>query len=361
MSDVLALARSELRKLKPYVPGDYEPGTLRLNTNESPWRAPGDTTERGLNRYPPPRPTALNERLGEYYGVAPNELLVSRGSSEAIDVLIRGFCSADRDRIVICPPTFDMYRVYAEIQGAGIIRVPLRRRNDIASDFSLDIEGIVAGIDAGAKLIFICTPNNPTGTTASAAEIEAICAAADGSAVVIVDEAYREFSSKQDCRVLQQRFSHVVLLRTLSKFVSLAGVRCGALIGDPALIEFLGTVLPPYTFPTPSIELVQQAMQGDSISVANDRIAIVRAERARLTDALLGIDGIDCVWPSEANFVFARVRPGFDLAGRARRAGILVRVFTNDATLNDCVRISIGTPEHNNRLIAALTEPEART
>ncbi len=359
MSDVLALARPELRKLKPYVPGDYEPGTLRMNTNESPWRAPGDTTERGLNRYPPPRPTALNERLGEYYGVAPNELLVTRGSSEAIDVLIRGFCTADRDSISICPPTFDMYRVYADIQGAGIVRVPLRRNDDLAADFALDVDGIMASIEAGVKLIFLCTPNNPTGTTASAADIETICSAAEGSAIVVVDEAYREFSSEKDCRELRQRFNHVVLLRTLSKYVSLAGVRCGALIGDPALVEFLGTVLPPYTFPTPSIELVQQAMQGDSIGVANERIAIIRSERARLTETLLGIDGIDRVWPSQANFVFVRVKPRFDLVDRARRAGILVRVFANDTTLNDCVRISIGTPEHNDRLISALTQPEA--
>ena len=122
MNDVLALARAELRELKPYVPGDYEPGTLRMNANESPWRAPGDTTVRGLNRYPPPRPTVLNERLGDHYGVAPDELLITRGSSEAIDILIRGFCAAGSDRVLICPPTFDMYRVYAEIQGAGIVR-----------------------------------------------------------------------------------------------------------------------------------------------------------------------------------------------------------------------------------------------
>jgi len=356
MRNVIELARPELRRLRPYVPGDYEPGTLRLNANESPWRAPGDQTSRGLNRYPPPRPTALCERLGEYYGVAAAELLVTRGSSEAIDVLIRTFCAAGRDRILICPPTFDMYRVYAEIQGAGIERVPLRRHADAAADFALDADAVIERLGQNVKIVFICTPNNPTGTSAATAAVEDICAAATGSAIVVIDEAYREFSSQPDFRSLQQRFEHVVLLRTLSKFVSLAGVRCGVVIAQPAVIELLGAVLPPYTFPTPSIEFVMQAMQGDSMEIAAERIALLRAERARLSAALRGVPGIERVWPSDANFVFVRTEATFDLAARAKRAGILVRVFANDPTLERCVRISVGAPEDNDRLLAALTE-----
>src|SRR5690606_826840 len=126
---VLDLARPDLRALSPYVPGAWEPGMVRLNANESPWRAPADKTERGLNVYPPPRPFALRDRLAEHYGARPDEMLVTRGSSEAIDVLIRGFCRAGQDSILICPPTFDMYRVYATIQAAGIVRVPLQRRD----------------------------------------------------------------------------------------------------------------------------------------------------------------------------------------------------------------------------------------
>ncbi|HET7610113.1 MAG TPA: aminotransferase class I/II-fold pyridoxal phosphate-dependent enzyme, partial [Gammaproteobacteria bacterium] len=119
MKSVLDLARPELRGIKPYVPGAYEPGCIRLNANESPWRAPGDGSERGLNVYPPPRPTVLQEKLAAYYGIEQGQILVTRGSSEAIDVLIRGFCAAGRDKILVCPPTFDMYRLYAGIQNAG--------------------------------------------------------------------------------------------------------------------------------------------------------------------------------------------------------------------------------------------------
>ncbi|NNC63702.1 MAG: histidinol-phosphate transaminase [Gammaproteobacteria bacterium] len=355
MSSVLDLARPELRRIAPYVPGDYAADTLRLNANESPWRAPGDETDRGLNRYPPPRPTALTEQLGTYYGVPQSEILVTRGSSEAIDVLIRAFCAAGRDGIVICPPTFDMYRLYAEIQGARVMRVPLIRSDDLGRDFSLDVDGILACIDEGAKLVFICSPNNPTGNSVATADIERVCEAAAGRAVVVIDEAYREFSNQPSARPLQERFDHVVLLRTLSKFVSLAGVRCGAIIAAAPVIEFLGRVLPPYTFPTPSIELVSRALGEASLTISAERAEILRRERDRLSAALGALPDVEKIWPSDANFVFLKVRDCQRFLSRARDAGILVRVFANDSSLTDCVRISVGRPEDNDRLLAAVT------
>ena len=355
MSDVLDLARPELRRITPYVPGDYAADTLRLNANESPWRAPGDETERGLNRYPPPRPAILSELLGIYYGVPQAEILVTRGSSEAIDVLIRAFCAAGRDSIVICPPTFDMYRLYAEIQGAGIMRVPLERSDDLDKDFALDVDGILACIDRGAKLVFICSPNNPTGSSVAITDIERICEASAGRAVVVVDEAYREFSNQQSARQFQKRFDHLVLLRTLSKFVSLAGVRCGAIIAAEPVIDFLARVLPPYTFPTPSIELVSRALGEASLTVSAERAQILRRERDRLEEALNALPEVEKLWPSDANFVFLKVRNSEDFVSRARSAGILVRVFANDASLTDCVRITVGRPEDNDRLLAAVT------
>lgn len=355
MSSVLDLARPELRRISPYIPGDYAADTLRLNANESPWRAPGDTTGRGLNRYPPPRPDILTEQLGAYYGVPAPEILVTRGSSEAIDVLVRAFCTAGRDSIVISPPTFDMYRLYAEIQGAKVMRVPLERSDDIDTDFAVDVDGILDCIDQGAKLIFICSPNNPTGSSVDVADIQRICEASAGRSIVVVDEAYREFSSQPSARQLQERFDHIVLLRTLSKFVSLAGVRCGAAIAAPSIIEFLGCVLPPYTFPTPSIELVSRALGDASLSMSEERVQILLRERDRLAEALRALPEVEKLWPSDANFIFLKVRDGQEFLSRARNAGILVRVFTNDSSLSDCVRITIGRPEDNDRLLAAVT------
>ena len=355
MSSILDLARPELRRLAPYVPGAYEPGTLRLNANESPWRAPGDTTIRGLNRYPPPRPDALVELLGAYYDAPKEQLLVTRGSSEAIDVLIRGFCAAGRDSILICPPTFDMYRLYAEIQGAGIVRVPLRRSADVRHDFALDLDRMLEALEQGIKLVFVCTPNNPTGSSVDEDAVATLCGESAGRALIVIDEAYTEFSSRPSLRTLQARFEHVVLLRTLSKFVSLAGVRCGVVVAHEPVVRFLEQVLPPYTFPTPSIEHVSQALATSSLAVAAQRIDTIRSERARLEAALSELAEIETMWPSDANFVLVRVRDAEAFAARARESGILVRIFRNDPSLANCVRITVGRPEDNDRLLAAVT------
>src|SRR5690606_35029571 len=200
-----------------------------------------------------------------------------------------------RDRILISPPTFDMYRVYAAIQNAGVVAVPLRRlggtgiprgetkrRSDAA--FELDPDAVISALDDTVKIVFICSPNNPTGQAAAREAVERICEATAGRALVVIDEAYHEFTDSGDFLDLRRRHEHVVLLRTLSKFVSLAGVRCGALIADPALAKFAENVLPPYTFPTPSIELVLQALTQDSLKVSRERVALLKAERRRLQE-----------------------------------------------------------------------------
>jgi histidinol-phosphate aminotransferase len=346
---VLDLARPDLRALSPYVPGAWEPGMVRLNANESPWRAPADKTERGLNVYPPPRPFALRDRLAAHYGARPDEMLVTRGSSEAIDVLIRGFCRAGQDSILICPPTFDMYRVYATIQAAGIVRVPLQRR---PASFAFDTAAVLDALGNGVKIVFLCTPNNPTGESIPRADVEAVCEGAAGRALVVIDEAYHEFASTSYLD-LRARYEHVVLLRTLSKFVSLAGVRCGALIAAREVVEYLGNVLPPYTFPTPSIEHVLAALTEESLRVSYERIAVLKRERERLARALADVSQVLEVYPSDANFILVRARDGQQFRTAAHRAGILVRTFADDA-LADCVRITVGRPEDNDLLLKAI-------
>ena len=355
MSALLDLARPELRGIRPYVPGAYEPGCIRLNANESPWRAPGDDSERGLNVYPPPRPTVLQEKLSDYYGIEQRQILVTRGSSEAIDVLIRGFCSAGRDKILVCPPTFDMYRLYAGIQNADVVRVPLLADRD----FALDTDKIVAALDPTVKIVFICSPNNPTGQSRARESIEQVCGATAGRALVVIDEAYHEFAASGDFLDLRARYEHVVLLRTLSKFVSLAGVRCGLIVGAPELIEFAQVVLPPYTFPTPSIERVQQALSKDSLNVSEERVGVLKRERARLSAALRDVPQVVHVYPSDANFIMVRTRDGQAFRETARRANILVRTF-DDPLLKDCVRITVGRPTDNDALLQAVSGAERK-
>ena len=353
MSGILDLARPELLQLRGYTPGDYAAEFVRLNANESPWRLPGDTTERGLNVYPPPRPVVLVEALATHWGAPAEQILATRGSSEAIDVLIRTFCAAGKDRILICPPTFDMYRVYARIQGADVRTVPLDM------EFRLATDAVIAALDESTKVVFICSPNNPTGGSVPRADIERLCEALQGRALLVIDEAYHEFSAAADCMDLRQRYEHVVLLRTLSKCLSLAGARCGALIATPPLIELLGGVLPPYTFPTPSIELVLDALSQDSLRAASERIALIKRERQRLADALAALPDVVQVYPSDANFLLVATRDAVAFAETARRAGILIRRFAHEPALTDCVRITVGRPKDNDRLLRALAGLES--
>ena len=350
MSSVLDLARPDLRALRPYEPGAWEPGLTRLNANESPWRLPSDPTERGLNVYPPPRPDALRTALSRYYGAAPESLLVTRGSSEAIDVVIRGFCRAGQDSILVTPPSFDMYRVYATIQGAGIRTAPLDR----TAGFRFDLPTVLAAVDETTRIVFVCSPNNPTGTVAAPADLAALAEALAGRALLVVDAAYQDYAEDQGLAALLGRHDHVVVLRTLSKFVALAGARCGVLLAAPEVVRFLENVLPPYQFPTPSIEIVLEALTEASLAVARERIALTLAERERLRRALAALDDVIEVYPSQANFVLVRVADRDAFVARARRGGVLVRTFSGDPTLADCVRITVGRPEDNARLLTAL-------
>lgn len=354
MSGILDLARADLRQLKSYTPGAYEPSFVRMNANESPWRLPGDTTERGLNLYPPPRPNELRRAAADYYRVPAEQVLITRGSSEGIDLLIRSFCRAGEDRILICPPTFDMYRVYAGIQSAGVTEVPLLADRE----FALDRRAVLDAVDARTKIVFLCTPNNPTGCSIPRVDVEALCEELSGRALLVIDEAYHEYSSQQPFVDLRARFEHVVLLRTMSKFVALAGARCGAIVAAPELIEFLGNVLPPYTFPTPSIELVLSALKTDSLRVAEERIALIKRERERLTTVLAGAPNVLHVYPSDANFVLVKLRDRARFTEAARAAGILVRAFPGQRGLEDAVRITVSRPEDNDRLLQAVAGVE---
>jgi histidinol-phosphate aminotransferase len=227
-------------------------------------------------------------------------------------------------------------------------------------DFALDTDKILAAVDATVKIIFICSPNNPTGQSMARADIERICRETAGRALVVIDEAYHEFAEGGDFLDLRNRYEHVALLRTLSKFVSLAGVRCGLIVAAPELIEFAQVVLPPYTFPTPSIELVQHALAKDSLRVSEERVSVLKRERARLSAALRDVPPVVQVYPSDANFILVKTRDGAAFREAARRANILVRTF-DDPLLEDCVRITVGRPSDNDLLLQAVSGAERRS
>ena len=350
MTSTVDLLRPEIRQLRPYQAADYVGGFVRLNANETPWRPPGDETRDGLNRYPEPRPAELTERLTTFYRLEPGQLLVTRGSSEAIDVLIRAFCRAGQDSIVICPPTFGMYEVYAQIQGAGVQQVPLGR----ADNYSLPVDTILRAWLPATKLVFVCSPNNPTGNRVPDTEVNRLCAGLAGRGVVVLDAAYQEFAGADPMHGLLARHENLVVLRTLSKALSLAGVRCGVLIGRRDLVDLLGRVLPPYCFPTTSQDAVLRSLTPEAQEELATRRALIIAERRRLMEALAGVRGINRVWPSAANFILIESADAPMLVSQARAAGILLRDFSWDPLLPGCVRITIGSPDENNQLLDAL-------
>lgn len=350
MNDVLALARPEIRALKPYSHAAWEPGLVRLHANENPWRDETDSSTAGLNRYPEPQPAELVARMAGLYGVAPPQVLVGRGSDEGIDLLLRAFCAAGRDRILVCPPTFGMYRVAASIQGAGVVELPLDR----ARGFALDATGVAAAWSPGLKIVFLCSPNNPTGNRLDPAAIGQVLEACAGRCLVVVDEAYAEFAPGTSLVPWLTRYPHLVILRTLSKAYGLAGARLGAVLGAPELIELLRRMIPPYALTVPTIEAALAALSPAGLVRCRARVDTLIEERGRLATALATLPLVDRVWPSDANFLLVECADAGRMLAAGIRGGLLVRDVRSQPGLDRCLRITVGTPAENARLLASL-------
>jgi len=350
MSWYIELARPEIQALKAYEHASWEPGLVRLHANELPWRSPADTTVEGLNRYPEPHPLDLAARLAPLYRVAPACALPSRGSDEGIDLLVRAYCRAAVDSVIICPPTFGMYAVAARIQGAGVIEVPLPR----AAGYALDVEAILAALTPKVKLVFLCTPNNPTGNALAAADILRLAEALAGRTLLVIDEAYADFSDAPSAAGLIGRYPGLVVLRTLSKAYGLAGARCGILLGDPAIVGLLRRIIQPYAVTQLTIEAVQRALEPAALAVTRERVASIVAERGRVAAALAALPGVQKVWPSAANFLLVEFTDAAAAVERTHAAGLLVRDLRRTPGLERALRITIGSAEQNDRLLRSL-------
>ena len=343
---VLDLARPDIRAMQPYSSARMEAsgGKVFLNANESPWTPQGD--DLGCNRYPDPQPAALIDALAALYGVQRDQLLVGRGSDEAIDLLVRAFCRAGEDAILIQPPTFGMYAVCAHIQNAAVIEVAL------AADFTLDVDAVLAAVTPAVKLVFICSPNNPTGQTVPRAAVERLVQALAGRAVLVVDEAYVEFAEAGSVADLIGQYDNLAILRTLSKAWALAGARVGTLLAHADVIALLRRIMPPYPLPLPCVAAALAALSAPS--VAAEHIAVIDEQRGVMRAALARVAGVREVLPSQANFLAVR----FDDAGavyqRLLAAGIVVRDVRRYPNLADALRITIGTPAENARVLAIL-------
>ena len=327
-------------------------GDVWLNANESAWANPGDA-QGSCRRYPEPQPAALVSVLASLYGAAPEQLLVGRGSDEAIDLLVRTLCEPGRDAVLFTPPVFGMYAVSARLQGARALEVPLR---DDAAGLVPDIDAVIAQAIAGnAKLVFLCSPSNPGGLSVPLAQVEQVAQALAGRALVVVDEAYGEFADEPSAVGLLARYANVAVLRTLSKAHGLAAARIGSLIADPALIALLRKVQAPYPVPAPCSALALAGLQPAALALTAERVALVRAERARLDAGLQALAGVvRRVYRSDANFVLVRFVDAQAAFDALLAAGIVVRDQRAAPQLGDALRITLGTPEQNDRVLATL-------
>ena len=353
MSSPLGLVREDLQSFAGYSSARRAgvTGSVWLNANESSWRNPADAGL-GANRYPDPQPAALRERLGALYGVRGEQVLVGRGSDEAIDLLVRALCQPGRDAVVISPPVFGMYAVSARLQGAPLVEVPLV---DDASGFRSDLKAVGdAALASGAKLVFVCSPANPTGQALAPEDILALARRLDGRCLVVVDEAYGEYCDQPSLAPMIDAQPNLAVLRTLSKAHALAAARIGCLLAAPELIAVLRNCQAPYPLPSPCVQLAMAGLSEPALVQTRSRVLTVRAERERLHHELLGNPAVRRVYPSQGNYLLVRFHDAESVFRSLLAAGVVVRDMRASPQLGDALRISIGSPSENDQLIQAL-------
>ena len=342
--DLNKLIRPHLQGIVPYSSArdDFQgEGQIFLDANENPCNT-------GFNRYPDPHQRKIKKRLAEIKGVSSKNIFLGNGSDEGIDLLMRGFCEPGQDNIIILPPTYGMYKVSARINNIRVIQVPLDER------FNLDVPKISQAITPQTKLIFLCSPNNPTGNNLSRAKINKLLEMFDG--LLIVDEAYIDFSNELSLTTWLKDYSNLVVLQTLSKAWGLASVRVGLCLAHENIINLLDKIKPPYNISGPN---QQQALQ--ALAHPEQVLEIVRAiksQRQYLVDELSKLNIIKKVYPSDANFLLVKTVNAHALYGYLAKHGIVVRNRTHEPGCEDCLRITVGTDTENQSLIEKLKQYE---
>jgi histidinol-phosphate aminotransferase len=351
--NILDLARPHLRTIAPYKSARSlaSGGEVLLDANESPRVLSNDPELADLNRYPAPQPPELVRQAAGYYGVPAERVVVTRGADEGIDLLIRAFTEPARESVIITPPTYGVYAIAARLHGAGVLEVPL----NAAKGFALDAGNILATARiAPVKLVFICRPNNPTGTDADLTDVAALAAELAGRALVVVDEAYLEFSGRPSAAQLIGHMPNVVVLKTLSKAWGLAGARVGFLLADAAIANLLHTVRAPYPISAIAARAAETVFNAPGASAMKRSVSQILSERARLAGRLKTSKAVEKVLPSEANFLVAIFKDKDAALTALRSQGIIVRDRSAEPGLAGGIRITVGLPEENDRLLDVL-------
>ncbi len=345
MSWIEKITRPEILKLTAYSSARSEYDGIKLiqlDANENPNKPFGEENN-SFNRYPEPQPIELRKRLAEIYGAKEEQLLITRGVDEGLELLISAFCVPYKDSIVITPPTFGYYEIAGKIHSAMIIKSTLDK--NFEPNWS-ELERIK---NKNVKIIFLCSPNNPTGNIISIDKIDEICSFHKEQSLIIVDEAYFEFTDSVSAITLLNKHSNLVVARTLSKAYALAGVRIGTLIAGKEIIDILKKIIPPYPLPTPCINIANKALSAAGIEFSNRKIDEIKKERERLYVELSKLPVVTKIYNSATNFLLVIVKDANFIYTKLKDNGIIVR--NRNSEIKNALRITIGTIKENNYLL----------
>ncbi|MEK6179685.1 histidinol-phosphate transaminase [Vibrio cholerae] len=336
------LARQQIQALTPYLSARRIGGSgdVWLNANESPFNNEYKTDFARLNRYSDCQPKAMIQAYANYAGVQPEQVLTSRGADEGIELLIRAFCEPNQDVILFCPPTYGMYAISAETFGVERKKVPL------TTDWQLDLPSIEANLDR-VKLVFVCSPNNPTGNLVKRADIIKLLEMTQDRAIVVMDEAYIDFCPEASTVDLLAQYPNLAILRTLSKAFALAGLRCGFTLANAELINVLLKVIAPYPVPVQVAEIAVQALSPAGLARAKYQVLDLGANRAYLQVGLSMVPGVQ-VFEGWGNYLLVKFPDGDALFKAAWEHGIILR----NSPIENCVRISVGNREECEKTVA---------
>jgi len=344
MFDVQKLVRDNIKNLSPYSSArDEFSGTAKvfLDANENSFGSP---LTKWYNRYPDPHQVAIKAALSKIKSVPAEQIFIGNGSDECIDLLFRSFCEPGKDNVIICPPTYGMYEVSANINDVKIKKAPL------LSDFQLDLIHLENLIDANTKIIWICSPNNPTGNSIERSSIEMVLNNFNG--IVVIDEAYINFSKQKSFIQELQDYPNLVVLQTLSKAWGLAGLRLGMAFASEAIINILDKVKPPYNINTATQELVLKALE--EVGQVNDMIKIIVDMREALANVFRQMPTVEKVYPSDANFLLVKIADARAVYDFLLTQQIVVRDRSSVELCENCLRITIGTEKENTLLVDAM-------
>jgi len=346
MSFIDKLLRENIKKLVPYSSARDEfkgEASVFLDANENSFGSP---LTKWYNRYPDPLQLKVKEKISAIKGVPVENIFLGNGSDECIDILFRAFCEPGKDNVIIVPPTYGMYEVSANINDVAIKKVNLNPH------FQLDLEGIEAAVDKNSKIIWLCSPNNPTGNSMNIEDIEIVISNFPG--IVVIDEAYINFSRYRSFTNQLPEFPNLVVLQTLSKAWGLAALRLGMAFSSAAIIEVMNKIKPPYNIGQASQELVLQAL--DRVDEVNEMILAIVKEKENLIKQLGQLSVVQKIYPSDANFILVKVKDPKSIYQFLFDKGIVVRDRSNVVLCEGCLRITVGTEKENNDLIQRLNE-----